>query len=663
MAAFITASRSARDARMTTPTYRPDIDGLRAVAVLAVVFFHSGFGVVSGGYVGVDVFFVISGYLITTIIVRELAEGSFSIVGFYERRMRRILPASMVMAAVSLLVGYLVFQTEDLGNLAHSTIANSLFLSNIFFYMQTGYFDAAAELKPLLHTWSLSLEEQYYVVTPILLMLSAKFCKQKHLYFVIPLAILSFVACVVGTSENQSLTFYMLTTRGWELLIGSILAIATIPRASSEAAMRGLAAIGFLLILYSIFLFDDQTAFPGAHAALPTIGTAILIYTGRGGSTPINQLLSIRPVVFVGLISYSLYLWHWPIIVFAKYLKGVALNNVEIAAMLLAMFVLSVLSWRFVEAPFRKKRLLPRKKGLFVASLVATAALIVASLLATGDVVDREWRQWRACENVEERLSGDEGLCVVGDTEAAPSFILWGDSHARALNSAAKASALRLGMAGYVASKPGCPPLLGIRRQKQPECTKYNEALLSLVQQDPNIKTVVLAAHWTGFTEGTKYNDEGSGPSETIDEMAEPGAPAQDRPALLSTGLHRTIQALQDAGRQVIIIGPVPEVGHNVPSVNHIAKITNRDVNEMIAPSIKAFEARNARSFSILKTVAEALAVPVLWPSGVLCNAEMCIVALEDGTSLYHDDDHLSTEGARYVSTILDAELAEGDRQ
>jgi len=243
---------------VTTPTYRPDIDGLRAIAVLAVVFYHSGLGIVSGGYVGVDVFFVISGFLITTIIVRELAEDKFSIVGFYERRMRRILPASIATVTVCLIVGYFLLETKDFGNLARSTIANSLFLSNVFFYMQTGYFDAAAELKPLLHTWSLSLEEQYYVITPILLILVAKYFKQRHLLLVVPLAVLSFAACVYWTSENQSAAFYLLTTRGWELLIGSILAIAAIPRISSESAMQVLASFGLALTLFSIFLFDDQ---------------------------------------------------------------------------------------------------------------------------------------------------------------------------------------------------------------------------------------------------------------------------------------------------------------------------------------------------------------------------------------------------------------------
>ena len=623
-----------------------------------VVFFHSGFNFVSGGYVGVDVFFVISGYLITTIIVRELAEDTFSIAGFYERRMRRILPASIVTVAVSLIVGYLVFETKDLGNLAHSTIANSLFLSNIFFYMQTGYFDAAAELKPLLHTWSLSLEEQYYVVTPLLLMLIAKLFRQRYLIFVIPITVASLAACIYGTYENQSLTFYMLTTRGWELLIGSILAIAAIPRIRNETAMHLLAWLGLSLVLFSMFVFDDETTFPGAYAAVPTIGAAILIYTGHSSVPTANRILSLKPLVFVGLISYSLYLWHWPVIVFSSYLKGMTLGVIENVAMLVGIFAVSILSWRYVETPFRRKQICSTRKALFIASLGATAILIVASLLARGDVVDTEWRHWRSCENVVERLEESKGLCVAGDESAEPTFLLWGDSHARALNSAVKASGQRVGAAGYVASKPGCAPLRGIERFGRTGCAEYNELVLAYVIENPLIETVVLAAHWTAAAEGVHYNDESGQQSKLVDSLADQNQSEQSQLELLEAGLYRTIQALRENGRKVVIAGPVPEVGHNVPSVNHIAQITNRDVNAMIAPTVEEFAMRSKKAFSVLTKLESELGVPVLRPSNKLCNETLCIVALENGTALYHDEDHLSTAGAQYISEIFDSTLA-----
>ena len=638
---------------MSTPTYRPDIDGLRAIAVLAVVFYHSGFGIVSGGYVGVDVFFVISGFLITTIIVRELVAGKFSIAGFYERRMRRILPAIVATVSVCLLIGFFLFEPKDFQNLARSSIANNLFLSNVYFYWQTGYFDPNAELKPLLHTWSLSLEEQYYVVTPLLLMMVAKFFKQRFLLFVVPIFAVSFAANVYGMDTNPSRVFYMLPTRAWELAMGSMLAIAVVPRLTNQLVLQSLAMLGLSLIFFSIVVFDDQTAFPGAYAALPVFGTAILIYTGRAGTTLINRALAVRPVVFIGLISYSLYLWHWPVIVFSAYLKGMELDQTEKMFLLLIIFTVSVLSWRFVETPFRKKKLLPTRKAIFAASMGATVVLIIVALTAVVSVLDKEWRHWRSCENVVERISDNQDLCVVGNDSGAPLFLIWGDSHARSLNSSVDASAQRMGRTGYVASSSACAPLRGIEPVHRPECYEFNETVFSYVIQRPEIDTVVLIARWTILIDGTRYKNEEGDTFELRDVLAEQGS-KQNQENMLDTGLRRTIQSLLDAGKKVFVVGPVPEVGYNVPSVNHIAQITNRDVNAMIAPTVQEFEARNARVLSILSQIQTDYDITVLSPSSLLCDDTICRVALDDGTSLYRDDHHLSTFGSKYISTMFD---------
>ncbi len=642
---------------MTTPTYRADIDGLRAVAVLAVLFFHSGFGLVSGGYVGVDVFFVISGYLITTIIVREISAGQFSIANFYERRMRRILPAVVVTVAGSLLIGYFLLESQDFQNLARSSIANNLFLSNIYFYWQTGYFDTSAELKPLLHTWSLSVEEQYYVVIPLLLMLVGRFFGQRFLTFIVPLFILSFAACVYGMESNPSGVFYMLPTRAWELLIGSILAIAVLPRLENENAMQGLALAGLLLVMYSIFMFDDQTAFPGAYAAIPTVGTAILIYTGRAGTTLVNRLLSIKSVVFVGLISYSLYLWHWPLIVFSRYLKAGELGEIERLGLVVLMFGVSILSWKFVETPFRKKKLLPTRKGIFVGSLLATALLLLAGLSAVVSVGDKEWKQWRACEDVAERVAEGKGLCVIGDESAQPDFIVWGDSHARSLMSAANVSAIRSGKAGYIASMSACSALQGMDRIGKQGCLEFNETVLDFVEQHPEVEAIILIGRWAISAEGTRYTNEDGDPFELVDTVAGPEKQT-DPGKMFETGLERTIRSLTEANRRIVIVGPVPEVGHDVPSINHIAQITNRDVNAMIAPTVAEFEARNAKVMSVLTGLQAKYGIELLSPASLLCDDAICRVALDDGTALYRDDHHLSTFGAKYVSEIFDDVLA-----
>ena len=347
-----------------TLKYRTDIDGLRAIAVLAVLLFHIGVEPFSGGYVGVDIFFVISGYLITSIIVREIKGGNFSIVKFYERRFRRILPALTVVMASSLAFGVLLLHPKHLYDLGWSSIAASLFSSNILFYLESGYFAESAELKPLLHTWSLAVEEQYYIFFPVLLILIAKIDSKKYARWLIPLALVSFTLCIVGMEFNVSGTFYLIPTRTWELLTGSLLAINIFPGTKCQYVRNFLSITGFLMMAFSIFVYTPATNFPGIAAAIPTIGAALIIYSGIGGRSLVGRFLSLKPLVFIGLISYSLYLWHWPVIVYTKYYSIVELTNFEISVMLCFIFALSVFSWHYIEKTVQKKDFLHQKKQL-----------------------------------------------------------------------------------------------------------------------------------------------------------------------------------------------------------------------------------------------------------------------------------------------------------
>lgn len=640
-----------------TPKYRPDIDGLRAIAVLSVIFYHSGFGWFSGGYVGVDVFFVISGFLITTIIVREIAAQNFSIAGFYERRVRRILPAIMAVVIFCLVVGSLLLETGDFENLARSSIANNLFLANMYFYFQAGYFDAPAELKPLLHTWSLSVEEQYYLIFPLMLLLIAKYCSRKYLLFLLPLLLLSFIACVLGMAVDPSAVFYFLPTRGWELLIGSVLAIAAIPPLLNTIGRNALALLGLALIIYSVVVFDDDTVFPGSVAAIPTIGSALLIYTGASGATLVGRLLSARPVVFVGLISYSLYLWHWPLIVFAKYYKAVDLSRLEELLLLVVIFLASVLSWRFVETPFRKKRLLATRKPLFIASMTATALLIVAGLAFAFGGDDPEWKHWEACKERLEDPAELDSLCRIGADSSEPGFLFWGDSHARSLAAGINLSAMRNGAAGVFATRNACPPLRNMDRPERTECNEFNVAIVDYVSRHPDIRTVIIAARWTLSVKGTRYKDEDGSLVELVDVTAPAGDSRTSR-ELFDAGLRGTVSALHDLGKHVVIVGPVPEVGYSVPAKNHIARITGRDVNEMIAPSVDEFLDRNEEILEIIEQLEDESSLVVVRPTDILCDDNYCRVALEDGAVLYLDDNHLSTFGARHIATVFDPVFA-----
>ena len=356
--------------------YRREIDGLRALAVLPVILFHAGFKIVSGGFVGVDVFFVISGYLITTIIIAELEEDKFSIANFYERRARRILPVLFLVMAVSIPFSWIVLSPFELTSFSKSLIAVSLFLSNFFFWIDGGYFQTAAELKPLLHTWSLAVEEQYYVFFPIFLLLLWKLGRRWVLNLVVLTAIISLVAAQLGSTYKPVANFFLLPTHAWELAIGALISLhLSSPNrvTASCLARQMLGGLGFLLITASIFLFNKETPFPSLYALIPTIGTALILLFALP-DTLIGKLLGSRFLVFIGLISYSAYLWHQPIFAFSRYYYS-SISVILKFGLVIITLLLSALTWRYIERPFRDKKLISRR-AIFSLSLMASVFFI-----------------------------------------------------------------------------------------------------------------------------------------------------------------------------------------------------------------------------------------------------------------------------------------------
>lgn len=295
--------------------YRREIDGLRAIAVLPVIFLHAGFSVFSGGYVGVDIFFVISGYLITSILIGELEHGNFSIDRFYERRARRILPALFVVMLACLPFAYMWMLPTQLKDFAHSLISVVLFVSYFYFISQVDYFAPSAELQPLLHTWSLAVEEQYYLLFPILLVVLWRFGRQRVFWSIVVIAVLSLLLAEWGYRNKPSENFYFAPTRAWELLAGSICSFMTVGKAQRSSNV--LSALGFAMIVFAIFGYDATTPFPSVYALLPVVGTALIILFAAEG-TWVARLLSLRMFVGIGLISYSAYLWHQPLFAFAR---------------------------------------------------------------------------------------------------------------------------------------------------------------------------------------------------------------------------------------------------------------------------------------------------------------------------------------------------------
>ena len=352
--------------------YRAEIDGLRALAVVPVILFHAGFNMFSGGYVGVDVFFVISGYLITSILIEDIEAKRYSIGHFYERRARRILPALFFVMFICIPFAWMWMLPNQMKDFSQSLVAVTLFGSNALFWLEGGYFIAAAEERPLLHTWSLAVEEQYYLLFPIFLILAWRFGKNKVFWMIVGVAVISLLVSEWGWRNKPSANFYLAPTRAWELLAGSIAAF--IVQKKGVQSNNSLALFGLIAIIFSIFAYDETTPFPSVHALVPVVGVVLLILFADK-DTLVARLLSTKALVGTGLISYSAYLWHQPLFSFAK-IKFYEQPPVSITILLIAVtFFLAMLSWRFVEQPFRSSSVVSRKTMIALAGISASCFL------------------------------------------------------------------------------------------------------------------------------------------------------------------------------------------------------------------------------------------------------------------------------------------------
>jgi peptidoglycan/LPS O-acetylase OafA/YrhL len=361
--------------------YRREIDGLRALAVLPVILFHAGFETFSGGFVGVDVFFVISGYLITSIILAELEQGNFSIIKFYERRARRILPALFVIMFFSLILGYFLLMPDEFKNLGQSFVATSLFSNNVLLGLTSGYWDLASEFKPLLHTWSLGVEEQYYVIVPVLLLVFWKIGKSSIVYLLWSIFLTSLLFAVWFVNISPKWSFYLLPTRAWEICIGALAAIYSIKYSESIEKFKysgALSLLGLVLIIFSILVFDSTVLSPGLLLLIPTVGAVLLIIFCRHNSIAFS-LLANRVTVFLGLLSYSLYLWHQPIFAFLRAYSDQHPSSFRFLVLIPLVFLLSYITWKFVETPFRNKSIIGRNLVFFY-SFLGTVVFVTIGL-------------------------------------------------------------------------------------------------------------------------------------------------------------------------------------------------------------------------------------------------------------------------------------------
>ena len=646
----------------TALSYRPDIDGLRALAVAAVVLFHYRVPGFSGGFVGVDVFFVISGYLITGLILKEAAEDRFSLRSFYERRIRRIFPALFAMLATAAVAAALLFFPVSFARFGKSLLATAAFASNFEFWREAGYFDVSADQKPLLHLWSIAVEEQFYLVFPALLLLLGTRSRWRLGLAVGAVFAASLAFSIWCIHHAHVAGYYLLPSRMWELMLGALLPIAGTSVPAKWHLREAAAASGLALIAYSVFRYSHSTPFPGIAALIPCMGAALIVAAGKGAS--LNRALSLEPIVFVGLISYSLYLWHWPVYVFARAALFRAPTPLESAGLIALSFALAVLSWRFVEQPFRSRTFRWPRLALFSGAGAAMAAAAACALVVViaGGLPQRFPAQIRtilaAATDHEPRihecfgLTADDvhkgRLCSIGAKVQQASFLLWGDSHADALIPAVQKIARHEGRAGLFAGTDSCPPLLGVERADTAKCAPFNDAVAKIATSKA-IREVILEARWAKNAEGSSFGQEPEGRVRIYDDVSEGRTERQTRDVFYR-GLDRTVRALTAARKKVILVASVPEVGYPVPA--YLARAKLADPRARLTTSEAVYRERQRFVLWAFAQMRKRYGAEIVYPDRVLCGGGACQVAL-NGRPLYRDAHHLTTFGAYQLAPLL----------
>ncbi|WP_158914637.1 acyltransferase family protein [Caulobacter sp. S45] len=651
--------------REASPRYRADIDGLRAVAVISVVLFHAGLQPFHSGFVGVDIFFVISGYLIGGIVYRETWAQTFRFVTFYARRARRILPALIAVSVVTCALGCALLSPDELRRSSGSVAYALLGVSNIHFWLRTDYFSPDAHLDTFLMTWSLGIEEQFYLFFPVLLLLMRRFVPKATLPVMAGLTVVSFGLSEIMLLKAPVAAFYLLPSRAWELGIGALLAIWQIdggPRFSgARAEVIGTCSLACLLL--SVIIFNEQTPFPGVAAALPALGAAGLIASER--SFVNRRVLSARPLVGVGLVSYSWYLWHWPLMAYAWICSAGAPSSLTLGLIALLSFVLAYLSWRFIERPFRIAAMPNRKALVRYAFALAVSLLVPFGLKLTHGLPHRMTPQVAA---VEDLVARGRGNCLAGygdarldrsaacaSVDARPRVALIGDSHAAALGSGLRQAAQHAGLGFIEFTKSSCPPLLGATRAMPnhpghaQQCASYNRQAIAAVLADPWIKTVFLTGYWAAASET---------PSDAYIDV-DPNVPRLASGVVLTNTLETTERAFLKAGKSVVVFGDVPRFKFD-PVRQTITDLMplRQQLQHIMSPSF-ATQGGSAASVWVTPATApmdqiverSARAVPgvrYVSLSEKLCNQSGC--RFSDGRlPFYFDQQHLSQNGAQYV--------------
>ena len=661
--------------------YRPEVDGLRAVAIVPVLLFHAGLSAFAGGFFGVDVFFVISGYLITAQLASSEKSGIALLGNFYHRRIRRLFPAIAIVSLVTAVIAYLIMTPSQLRPLFSSFTSTQVFLQNIYLWQNSGYWDQSLETSPLMHTWSLAVEEQFYLIFPLLFVAkSMRNAKSVLIGVAITIFVLSFFGALIRFGTSSTGAFFLLPYRAWELMAGAIVALYQLKGKqffkTKPNVSRLISNFGMAMIIIAIILGDKSTRHPGLLTLLPVVGTALLIAFGREPSLT-SRLLSNKLLVAIGKLSYGLYLWHFPILALWRVDKGTELNGIETTAAMVLTFACSYLMWKFAETPFRDRVRTSNKYVAFVAT-TGFVALVSIGIVGQNTVFGKKSNSELALLEAQARIPTELDNWIEIDFESPISggsmgvtersspmgdVVLLGDSHAGALKDSLSAELERLNLSGVAFIRAGCPPVSNVIMDPPEKfnCTDFNQ-IIDIVLKDTFVTDVILFSRWTFYVEGTRYtNYKGYREDGYEIKFTAPNkkfTSDEERISYLGDQIKLTVDRLESTGKKVHLIHPLPELGWD--PISYAKRFIDQGISwhqKLDIPFSDHLE-RSRRAVEQLDRAASPT-TSKLNPADIFCDQQItnwCVASL-DNTLYYGDNDHLNENGNKILASFVGREL------
>ncbi len=663
--------------------YRKEIDGLRAIAVFAVILYHAGYSSFGGGYIGVDIFFVISGYLITSIILRDISNKSFKLIEFYERRIRRIIPALFFVVFVVTVFSLAWLLPGQLRGYGKSLASIPLFSSNFIFFLEGGYFDVSANLKPLFHTWSLGIEEQFYLFYPFFLL--AIWRTNKKILVLIFVLMVSLLISHWWSIAYPRAAYLLLPGRIWEFFVGGIVSIyGTSSFVKKTCSIRGVSQImsfvGLLLIAYAIFYFNKYTVFPGISALIPVVGTALVILFATE-NTFVAKFISNKIFVKIGLISYSLYLWHQPIFVFFRILYDKHPNELEKIFLISLTLVVSYATWKYIEKPFRNGALFTKKVIVLSTALPSLFFLTLGSYVYATNGIGKFYSSSALIDLYRTKIITDVRChandrrslkeiqlgeaCKFGNKNLTPEFAVLGDSHSSTLFKYLDESYSESG--SFIGISNGnCPPLINdfiLRGASSKDCAEINKASLDFISRQDSIKKVVMFSEWSNYTEGYRIDSKLEKPVYFLAESRDDKANnVGDNASIFKKSLLKTISFLKKSGKEVIIVKSTPEFKEKV--MDAIARnIIYKGGDELFTAPIISLRDYDKRNHKVEKIFSQISGVEFLDSKNIFCNEKECSSIDWSQNILYSDTNHLTYNGSKLIVDKLVQLLSHKDEK